>query len=184
MLNSSIVSDSGKYECSVNTLPKISHVVELLVTDPLDVPVRDQSLQAPTVSSYTAKERLITLQDLDTLREEMNLRPVAEIYGPPVQYFSSGSTLGLECKISHVTSAPLSLYWNKDGRTLNAKKRSGVSIESEKISGQSTTRLFLASATSKDSGNYTCNSDIANPASVSVIITKGIDKGIMMSSVF
>ena len=26
--------DSGKYECSVNTMPKIKHVVELLVEDP------------------------------------------------------------------------------------------------------------------------------------------------------
>ena len=53
--------DSGKYECSVNTMPKISHVVELVVEDPMDIIMQDLMD--------------IIMQDMLTLRVQNRILP-------------------------------------------------------------------------------------------------------------
>ena len=97
----------------------------------------------------------------------------AEISGPAMHYVSSGSTIGLECRISHLTAPPLSLYWMKEGKVFTARDRPGISLESEKVPGVSTTRLFISHVTSQDSGEYSCCSDIAQQDTVRLAVTRG-----------
>ena len=157
--------DTGKYECSVNTMPKISHVVELVVENPMDIIMQD----SPYTKSLT--------KTTHTLSEDDDLSPappaLAVISGPATHHVSSGSTIGLECRISHLSTPPTSLYWKKEGKVFTARDRPGISLESEKVPGDSTTRLFISHVTTQDSGNYSCVSDIARPDTVMLLVTTG-----------
>ena len=144
--------DSGKYECSVNTMPKISHVVELVVEDPMDIIMQDSPY---TDAQYPGPSAM------------------AVISGPATHHVSSGSTIGLECRISHLSTPPTSLYWKKEGKVFTARDRPGISLESEKVPGVSTTRLFISHVTTDDSGEYSCCSDIATPDTVRLVVMKG-----------
>merc|ERR1712080_321182 len=150
VISSSLGSDSGEYQCSVNTLPAISHTVHLTV--------RERVMQD---SPYSREEG----------REGDSL-PLAVITGPKVQYVSLGSTVGVECRISGLSSPPQSLYWKRGDRVLTAKERPGISIESEKVPGTSVARLYLSAISPRDSGNYSCISDLASPASVQLVVTQ------------
>eukprot|EP00092_Neocalanus_flemingeri_P032340 GFUD01035159.1.p1 GENE.GFUD01035159.1~~GFUD01035159.1.p1 ORF type:complete len:210 (+),score=74.63 GFUD01035159.1:25-630(+) len=161
--------DSGKYECSVNTLPKISHVVELEVEDPMDIIMQDSPYTKSTMQPFTVGDRVITMLDDE---DDQSPGPQAEISGPATHYVSSGSTIGLECRISHLSTPPLSLYWKKEGKVFTARDRPGISLESEKVPGVSTTRLFISHVTTQDSGNYSCMSDIARPDTVMIVVMK------------
>merc|ERR1711874_477101 len=98
--------------------------------------------------------------------------PVSSISGPKVQYVSAGSTVGLECRIQGLPSPPLSLYWKRGNRVLTAKERPGISLESEKVPGVSTARLFLSHVSHEDSATYSCVSDLAPPATVQLVVTE------------
>ena len=156
--------DSGKYECSVNTLPKMSHVVEVIVEDPMDIFMLDSPYLQSTKPPHTipAKEDYI-----------LNPPAVAVISGPSTHHVSYGSTVGLECRISHLTIPPTALYWKKEGKLFHARDRPGISLESEKVPGVSTTRLFISHVTSQDSGEYSCCSDIAQQDTVRLVVTRG-----------
>merc|ERR1711892_837680 len=107
-------------------------------------------------------------------KEDFILTPpaVAVISGPATHHVSHGSTVGLECRISHLTIPPTSLYWKKEGKVFHARDRPGISLESEKVPGVSTTRLFISHVTSQDSGEYSCCSDIAKEDIVRLVVTK------------
>ena len=142
--------DSGKYECSVNTLPKISRVVELVVENHLDIIMQDSpySKSSKPPLSMTGHGMFLAAKD-DYI---LNKTAVATISGPATQHVSYGSTVGLECRISQLTIPPTALYWKKEGKVFHARDRPGISLESEKVPGVSTTRLFISHVTSKDSG--------------------------------
>jgi len=162
VISNTETSDIGLYECSVNTLPKISHTVNLTVKEMemQDSPYSTPMLRVPTKFDHTE------------LSTELGPGPVATISGPQIQYVALGSTVGLECRISGLPSPPLSLYWKRGSRVLTAKERPGISLESEKVPGISTARLFLSHVTPEDSANYSCISDLASPASVTLVVTE------------
>jgi len=166
-ISNSQMKDSGLYECSVNTLPKISHVVTLQVNEMTmqDAPYSTPRPAPVKMSHYSGGG----MGDLST---ELAPGPVSSISGPEIQYVSSGSTVGLECRITGLTSPPLSLYWKRGSRVLTAKERPGISLESEKVPGISTARLFLSHVTPQDSANYSCMSDLAKPATVVLVVTR------------
>ena len=120
IINKTELSDSGSYQCSVNTLPKISHSVGLEVEDP----------------------GLRVMQDSPLTRDWGALE--ARIDGPRTQYVSQGSTIALHCSISHLAAPPSSLYWTRNGRVFTAKDRTGISLESEKVATTSTSKLFIS----------------------------------------
>ena len=161
--------DSGKYQCSVNTLPKISHVVELEVEDHMDIIMQDSPYSKSTIQPFSLGDRVIPMPDED----DQSPGPQAVISGPATHHVSSGSTIGLECRISHLSTPPLSLYWKKEGKVFTARDRPGISLESEKVPGVSTTRLFISHVTTDDSGNYSCWSDIARPDTVLLVVMRG-----------
>jgi len=169
LINTSNTFDSGKYECSVNTLPKISHIVELEVEDPMDMIMHDSPYTKSTIPPSSVEDRTLTMHGRD---DQPPPGPQAVISGPTIHYVSSGSTIGLECRISHITIPPLSLYWKKEGKVFHARDRPGISLESEKVPGVSTTRLFISHVTTQDSGNYSCMSDIARPDIVTLVVSK------------
>merc|ERR1711892_108126 len=107
-------------------------------------------------------------------KEDFILTPsaVAVISGPATHHVSAGSTVGLECRISHLTIPPTALYWKKEGKVFHARDRPGISLESEKVPGVSTTRLFISHVTSQDSGQYSCCSDVAQQDTVRLLVTK------------
>jgi len=167
--------DAGTYECSVNTLPKISHTVAL---DVKEMAMADSPHQEPRVlrkqmraidenEKNARTEKDFELEDIGT-----GPGPVSSISGPKVQYVSAGSTVGLECRIQGLPSPPLSLYWKRGNRVLTAKERPGISLESEKVPGVSTARLFLSQVSHKDSATYSCVSDLAPPATVQLVVTE------------
>jgi len=165
-ITNSQMKDSGLYECSVNTLPKISHVVTLNVTE---MTMQDSPYTAPS-----PRPVMISQSDVST---ELAPGPISSISGPKIQYVSSGSTVGLECRITGLTSPPQSLYWKRGSRVLTAKERPGISLESEKVPGISTARLFLSHVTTQDSANYSCMSDLARPATVVLVVTRDYSLG-------
>ena len=73
--------DSGRYECSVNTLPKISHTVELRVEEAEERDLELALADSPALDTWDPLERL-----------------EARIQGPRTQYVSEGSTVALQCR--------------------------------------------------------------------------------------
>lgn len=163
--------DAGTYECSVNTLPKISHKVALAVKEMAmaDSPHQEPRVLSKQMRSIDEKEKTFELSEADL---GTGPGPVSSISGPKVQYVSAGSTVGLECRIQGLPSPPLSLYWKRGNRVLTAKERPGISLESEKVPGVSTARLFLSHVSHKDSATYSCVSDLAPPATVQLVVTE------------
>merc|ERR1719361_1049730 len=163
--------DAGTYECSVNTLPKISHKVALAVKEMAmaDSPHQEPRVLSKQMRSIDEKEKNFELLEADL---GTGPGPVSSISGPKVQYVSAGSTVGLECRIQGLPSPPLSLYWKRGNRVLTAKERPGISLESEKIPGVSTARLFLSHVSHEDSATYSCVSDLAPPATVQLVVTE------------
>lgn len=51
--------------------------------------------------------------------------------------------------------------------------RGGISLETEKTEGGTTSKLLVTKASLTDSGNYTCVPSNAHPASVSVHVLNG-----------
>jgi len=78
------------------------------------------------------------------------------IHGGSIQYVTSGDGVMLECLLSGLNSPPSSLYWEKGSKTVSARERLGLSMETEKVAGVSRINLFLDMTSQKDTGNYTC----------------------------
>merc|ERR1719229_2110546 len=88
--------DAGTYECSVNTLPKISHTVSLAVKEMAmaDSPHQEPRVLSKQMRSIDENQKNLLEADIGT-----GPGPVSSISGPKVQYVSAGSTVGLECRI-------------------------------------------------------------------------------------
>jgi len=159
LINKTQTSDSGQYYCSLNTEPKISHTVFLTVEENVYPEQRDATHSYHNPST-----------------------PISQVSGAPSMLAASGDNVQLDCRISGLTSPPLSLYWTKDGVVLNARVRSGISLEVEKLPGVSRSTLFLTNASTKDSGEYICLSDVAPPANISLYITEGLNESPVLAS--
>jgi len=95
----------------------------------------------------------------------------ATILGSAELFVKKGSDINLTCVISEAPESPLQFVWHHAGRVLNYSSRGGMSVTTDKIASQS--RLLLARAGTKDSGNYTCAASGAHPASVLVHVLNG-----------
>jgi len=95
----------------------------------------------------------------------------AVILGSVELFVKKGSDINLTCVISEAPKSPLQFFWHHAGQVLNYSSRGGMSVTTDKIASQS--RLLLARADAKDSGNYTCSASGAHPASVLVHVLNG-----------
>ncbi|EGI59975.1 hypothetical protein G5I_11762 [Acromyrmex echinatior] len=95
-------TDSGKYECQVNTEPKIMYAVQLSVRDPDKPEGYDEPHSQQTRISYESTA------------------PVADIMGPREQRVPSGSTITLRCVIlSPYQTRPIrGVQWLRDNKLL------------------------------------------------------------------
>ncbi|XP_048515666.1 probable oxidoreductase PXDNL isoform X2 [Athalia rosae] len=134
-------SDSGRYECQVNTEPKMMYAVQLSVRDPDKPDVQDEPHSQQTRISYESTA------------------PLATIMGPREQRVSSGSTITLRCVVTspYQTRPVRGVQWLRDGKLLTFQAaRGGISVETEKGAAQTVSELTLAGVTPVDAARYSC----------------------------
>ncbi|KAG7164630.1 DNA-directed RNA polymerase II subunit RPB1-like 16, partial [Homarus americanus] len=91
------------------------------------------------------------------------------IVGGGSRFLQAGSSLSLECVVTHTRGPPTAVLWYHDHHVLDYDSpRGGISLQVEKSGEQTTSRLLLSSVRETDSGNYTCVPVNAPTASVSV----------------
>uniref|UniRef100_A0A0P5NKZ7 Defective proboscis extension response n=2 Tax=Daphnia magna TaxID=35525 RepID=A0A0P5NKZ7_9CRUS len=143
-IRSTEAKDAGLYECQVSTEPKISKIYRLHV-------VVSKASILGSAELFVKKGSDINLTCV-TLTEE---------HQPPSQNAPMG-----------VNKTPHYFTWHHNGQVLNYSARGGMSVTTDTIDGQS--RLLLARAAPRDSGNYTCvPGPGATPASVTVHVLNG-----------
>ncbi|OAD61084.1 hypothetical protein WN48_01152 [Eufriesea mexicana] len=93
----------------------------------------------------------------------------AKILGPEDVYVKKGSTISLTCTVNVPSTPPSIVFWHHGGALVDFDSpRGGISLETEKTESGTTSKLLVTQARLTDSGNYTCISSNANPASVMV----------------
>ncbi|KAF7993406.1 hypothetical protein HCN44_007909 [Aphidius gifuensis] len=95
----------------------------------------------------------------------------AEIVGPPEKYVRPGSTLQLHCMIKKSTETPSYLFWYHNYRMINYDIDQGVNVSTDLIARESW--LEVPKASTRHSGNYTCEPSNASPASTVIYIFNG-----------
>ncbi|XP_045113693.1 uncharacterized protein LOC123505909 isoform X3 [Portunus trituberculatus] len=89
----------------------------------------------------------------------------AEIMGTPERYIHHGSSLKLVCLLKGATEPPVYVFWYRGERMINYDKERGVTVDNSR----KTSKLYVASVSRRDEGNYTCVP--SNAAAASVVVT-------------
>ncbi|XP_064122390.1 immunoglobulin superfamily DCC subclass member 3-like [Macrobrachium nipponense] len=143
--------DTGTYKCQVNSHPKIFRDVHLNVMD-----------------KGQLDHRLYKMPTADSDQGEYG----TVLVGGSERYIQAGSSLVVECVVTHTSDPPPALFWYYQQRLLDYDHpRGGIAIMVEKTNEQTTSRLLLSTVKVSDSGNYTCVPVNAPTASVSVHVT-------------
>ncbi|KAK9308966.1 hypothetical protein QLX08_001171 [Tetragonisca angustula] len=151
-------TDSGKYECQVNTEPKMMYAVQLSVRDPDKPEGYDEPHSQQTRISYESTA------------------PVAAIMGPREQRVPSGSTITLRCVIlSPYQTRPIrGVQWLRDNKLLTFQAaRGGISVETERGAARTVSELTLATVTPRDVGKYSCRPTEGRTDTVMLIVEPG-----------
>ncbi|KAK3855380.1 hypothetical protein Pcinc_038215, partial [Petrolisthes cinctipes] len=91
------------------------------------------------------------------------------IVGGGARFLQAGSSLALECVVTHTRAPPTAVLWYHDNHVLDYDApRGGISLQVEKSGQQTSSRLLVSSVRESDSGNYTCVPVNAPTASVAV----------------
>ncbi|XP_060804409.1 protein sidekick-1 isoform X4 [Amyelois transitella] len=109
----------------------------------------------------------------------------ATIWGSQDVYVKKGSTISLTCSVNVHSSPPssASVLWYHGNSVVDFDSpRGGISLETEKTEGGTTSKLLVTKAALTDSGNYTCVPNNAHPASVSVHVLNGEHPAAMQTS--
>lgn len=94
-------------------------------------------------------------------------------------HVKKGSTISLSCAVNVQVQ---SISWHHGPRAVDYENsRGGISLETEKTDGGTTSRLLLTRAQFRDSGNYSCVPNGALAASVQVHVLNG---NLLMDFVF
>ncbi|CAB4069351.1 unnamed protein product [Lepeophtheirus salmonis] len=147
------IRDGGWYDCQVNTEPKVSNKTYLNV-------IKDrkkswiQGIEPRRMSEYLGQHIL----------------PKAIISGPTALNIRVGESVALECSISPLKSPPLNLYWRHKNTVVTPKSRVGISLENEKSTGVSHSRLVIQDVRLDDAGIYSCITDVAAATSIELIV--------------
>ncbi|XP_003692645.1 uncharacterized protein LOC100867244 [Apis florea] len=151
-------TDSGKYECQVNTEPKMMYAVQLSVRDPDKPEGYDEPHSQQTRISYESTA------------------PVAAIMGPREQSVPSGSTITLRCVIlSPYQTRPIrGVQWLRDNKLLTFQAaRGGINVETERGAARTVSELTLAAVTPHDVGKYSCRPTEGRTDTVMLIVEPG-----------
>ncbi|CAK1589569.1 unnamed protein product [Parnassius mnemosyne] len=96
--------------------------------------------------------------------------------GKPLQdkFYKEGSIIELRCVVSEVPQSSRQVNWKHGTRLLNYDtKRGGVSVKTETTENGALSRLYIANANRKDSGNYTCSLADFAASAVAVHVLRG-----------
>ncbi|XP_026465014.1 zwei Ig domain protein zig-8-like [Ctenocephalides felis] len=145
------LEDSGRYECQVNTDPKINYNVTLVVKEP-------QMQDSPYISSTGAA-----------------------ISGPRLQTVKIGSTLTLTCSAplyrlqkSSTGQTERQVTWTKDGQPVSFQaERGGISVDTVWSQDLVRSSLTVALVGLEDAGSYACAPPGGPPDKVELIVVKG-----------
>ncbi|KAG7300294.1 hypothetical protein JYU34_015879 [Plutella xylostella] len=103
----------------------------------------------------------------------------AEILSGPELFVRAGSDINLTCIARHAPDPPSFIYWYRGTNVVNYAQRGGISVETEQRTR--TSRLLIARASPRDSGNYTCAPSSSDSASVVVHVVSGERPAAMQS---
>ncbi|XP_072938385.1 zwei Ig domain protein zig-8-like [Epargyreus clarus] len=103
----------------------------------------------------------------------------AEILSGPELFVRAGSDINLTCIARHAPDPPSFIYWYRGANVVNYAQRGGISVETEQRTR--TSRLLIARASPRDSGNYTCAPSSSDSASVVVHVVSGERPAAMQS---
>lgn len=106
----------------------------------------------------------------------------AEILSGPELFVRAGSDINLTCIARHAPDPPSFIYWYRGQNVVNYAQRGGISVETEQRTR--TSRLLIARASPRDSGNYTCAPSSSDSASVVVHVVSGERPAAMQSRTF
>lgn len=104
----------------------------------------------------------------------------AEILSGPELFVRAGSDINLTCIARHAPDPPSFIYWYRGSNVVNYAQRGGISVETEQRTR--TSRLLIARASTRDSGNYTCAPSSSDSASVVVHVVNGERPAAMQSN--
>ncbi|KAG5873478.1 hypothetical protein JTB14_032530 [Gonioctena quinquepunctata] len=152
------VSDTGQYECQVNTEPKMSLAISLAVTVP-----GDHNL-AVSNSKWVSR---------------------ALIKGPSTVHVQNGSPVTFTCEISSLSlqsgvhglffaTKPM-VRWLHDGKEVSfefTKTNATIETEYRAKDQRILSKIHLPSVSWKDSGQYTCMQPSVKPDSVKLIVVE------------
>ncbi|CAK9812706.1 Zwei Ig domain protein zig-8 [Anthophora plagiata] len=105
----------------------------------------------------------------------------AEIAGPSEKFVRPGSTLQLHCFVKKSVETPSYLFWYHNIRMINYDVDQGVNVSTDLAGRESW--LEVPRASDRHSGNYTCVTNNAQPASVLVHVFKGDNPAAMQHSI-
>ncbi|XP_069186838.1 zwei Ig domain protein zig-8-like [Procambarus clarkii] len=142
--------DGGWYECQVNSDPKITRPVLLIV--------KDKNMDDP----------FYQLEASDNGTQ-------VHISGAEERYIQEGSVLAVTCTVAHHhMKGPHAVVWYQGARRLDYDvPRGGIALQTEKAPSRTVSRLMLSAVTPNDSGRYTCRPDTGGVSSVSVHVQSG-----------
>ncbi|XP_076671759.1 zwei Ig domain protein zig-8 [Andrena cerasifolii] len=91
------------------------------------------------------------------------------------KFYKAGSTIELKCVVSNIPQPTGYVTWRHGSRTLNYDTtRGGISVKTDMGTSGAVSRLYIANANKKDSGNYSCAlADVAAATTVSVHVLNG-----------
>ncbi|XP_065573050.1 hemicentin-2-like [Artemia franciscana] len=88
--------------------------------------------------------------------------------------YETGSTIELKCVISQVPSPAANVMWRHGIRLLNYDtSRGGISVKTDLLPQGAVSRLYIANASQRDAGNYTCAISEQSQTTVVVHILNG-----------
>ncbi|KAI4503356.1 hypothetical protein M0802_001578 [Mischocyttarus mexicanus] len=179
-------TDSGIYECQVNTEPKIMYAVQLSVREADKPEGYDEPRSQQTrireerravggdALAWKEEKDIVSLSELSYCYE--STAPVAAIMGPREQRVPSGSTITLRCVISspYQTRPIRGVQWLQDNKLLTFQAaRGGINVETEKGAAQTVSELTLAAVTENDIGKYSCRPAEGRSDTVMLIVEPG-----------
>ncbi|XP_063888492.1 basement membrane-specific heparan sulfate proteoglycan core protein-like isoform X3 [Scylla paramamosain] len=149
--------DAGWYECQVNSDPKI--------TTPVLLVVKDANLEDPFyLPEHEGTDNCITVSPPPASVTQ------ARIEGAQERYIQEGSILAVTCTVEHEGRAAVeAVVWYRGAARLDYDSpRGGIALQTEKTPSRTVSRLRLSAVTPTDSGRYTCRGDAGRAASVVV----------------
>lgn len=169
--------DAGVYECQVNSDPKISRKVTLTIRDSqLDDP---QPYGRATTDSrfpdYIFDNNERQTKKFRKKNKKKRRPPQVTMEGPSERHIQQGSVLAITCVVRHPPrEAPDHILWFHGTTNIDYDStRGGVSIQTEKKSRMTVSKLMLSAVDSTDTGEYSCSPTDLQPAVVTVHVQDG-----------